>query len=141
MPIQGDAVLTNLREEIQEAVGMTNDLGFTFRFRRYEPGESHRAHLDQFEMAGRLLVATAILYLTDTERGGETSFPKALPKPVCIGPQMGRLSVWQNYRADGSVEHRALHESLPVEEGVKATVTYFVYRKIEECADVLAAIA
>lgn len=101
MPIQGDAVLAGISRRINRLVGMENDLATTFRFRRYVVGERHRAHLDQYEIGGRLLVATAILYLTDTEGGGETQFPNALPEAVGIVPRRGRLAVWFNYRRGG----------------------------------------
>ena len=117
MPIEGDAALAGIRRRIQRVVGMESDVASTFRFRRYAEGESHRAHLDQYEIEGRLLVATAMLYLTDTERGGETFFPHAQPGPVEIDPRLGRLAVWFNYRAGGQVERAALHSSKPVELG------------------------
>jgi hypothetical protein len=139
MPVKGDHVLERLMTKINRTVGMENDLAFTFRFRRYSEGESHRAHLDEYEMSGRALVATAILYLTDTECGGETHFPQAQPSPVGVHPRRGRLAVWFNHRADGSLEPAALHESLPVTKGVKATLGNFIYKKIGEFTDLRAA--
>ena len=132
MPVNGDHVLARLMDKIHRLVGMDNDGPCTFRFRRYAEGHSHPAHLDEYEIAGRCLVATAILYLTSTESGGETHFPHALPAPLRIAPRRGRLAVWFNYRADGSVDPAALHESLAVQSGVKATITNFIYRSIGE---------
>ena len=74
-------------------------------------------------------MASALVYLNDTESGGETDFPEAQPAPVRIAPRCGRLAVWFNYREDGSPEPAALHASLAVERGMKATVAYFVYRR------------
>jgi hypothetical protein len=135
MPVKGDRVLARLLSRIHRAVGMENDLAYSFRFRRYAPGESHPAHLDEYEMRGRLLVATAILYLTGTEGGGETYFPQAQPAPVSILPRRGRMAVWFNYRLDGAPEPTALHQALPVSKGVKATITNFIYRRFEEFKD------
>jgi hypothetical protein len=42
----------------------------------------------------------------------------------------GRLAVWFNYRPDGSVEPAALHKSLAVKGGAKATITNFIYKTI-----------
>jgi len=140
MPIRGDAILMRIACDIDSVVGMKNDLALTFRFRRYAEGESHRPHLDEYEISGRRLVATAILYLTDTESGGETHFPHAKPAPLRIAPRQGRLSVWFNCRADGSSEAAALHESLPVAKGVKSTITMFIYKKIEDYAAALKAV-
>jgi hypothetical protein len=133
MPINGDAVLERIREEIHRAVGFDNDLGYTFRYRRYSAGDSHPPHLDDYSMAGRSLIATAIIYLTDSS-GGETRFPHAVPAPIRIAPAAGRLAVWRTRRADGSIDDAALHESVPVIAGTKATITYFFYKKAAETA-------
>jgi len=135
MPIKGDSVLARLMARIHRVVGGENDLALSFRFRRYTQGTSHPPHLDQYEMSGRFLVATAILYLTDTENGGETHFPQAQPAPARITPRRGRLAVWYNYRPDGTVEPAALHESLAVTSGIKATITYFIYKRIGDYQD------
>lgn len=134
MPIADDALLIRIAGDIDRVVGMKNDLSLTFRFRHYAEGESHCAHLDEYEISGRRLVATAILYLTDTDSGGETHFPHAKPAPLRIEPLRGRLSVWFNCRANGSSEPASLHESLPVVEGAKSTITMFIYKKIEDYA-------
>lgn len=139
MPIRGDALLTQIASDIDRVVGMTNDLAITFRFRRYAAGESHCAHLDEYEMAVRRLVVTAILYLNNTEGGGETHFPHAKPAPLRIEPRQGRLSIWFNCRPDGSSEPASLHESLPVTKGTKSTITTFIYKKIEDYAAARAA--
>jgi hypothetical protein len=130
MPVNGDSELARVMSRIHRVVGGESDLAFTFRFRRYTQGTSHPPHRDEYELVGRRLVATAILYLTDTERGGETHFPQALPASVQINPRRGRLAVWFNYRPDGAVEPAALHESLAVSSGVKATITHFIYKRI-----------
>jgi hypothetical protein len=40
--------------------------------------------------------------------------------------------VWFNYRPDGKAEPAALHEALAVRSGVKATITNFIYKRIDE---------
>ena len=133
MPAVGDEVLVRVMKRIYRALGVESDLADSLRFRRYAEGESHPAHLDEYEIAGRSLVATAVLYLNDTGNGGETLFPNALPAPVRILPRRGRLAFWFNYRPGGSVEPAARHSSAAVERGVKATVAHFIYKKIGEC--------
>jgi hypothetical protein len=134
MPIGKDPLLRRIASDIHRALGMTNDLAYTFRFRSYATGESHPAHLDDYEILGKRLVATAILYLTNTESGGQTHFPHSQPRPVTIAPARGRLSIWFNCHADGNAEPASLHESLPVLRGEKATITTFVYKRIEDYA-------
>jgi hypothetical protein len=132
MPVKGDPVLVRLMSRLHRVVGVENDLASTFRFRRYSEGASHPPHRDEYEIEGRSLVATAILYLTDTQSGGETHFPQTQPAPVFILPRRGRLAVWFNYRADGSPDPAAWHESMAVKSGVKATITNFIYKRLTE---------
>ncbi len=89
MPVPGDACLEAYAARIHAAVGMTNDIGGSLRFRRYRIGESHPPHLDCYRIGESCLVATALLYLNDTEAGGETTFPRALPAPVAVRPAEG----------------------------------------------------
>ena len=110
------------------------EFGESFRFRRYAPGEYHPPHLDTYTFEGRTLILTALLYLTDTEAGGETHFPKARPAPVAVRPRRGRLALWFNHRPDGAVDPAALHEALPVRRGVKATVANFLYQTLDRRA-------
>ncbi len=74
------------------------------------------------------LVVTALLYLNDTEAGGETFFAKAQPSPVFIHPKRGRLAIWFNLLPSGRPDRAALHEALPVLRGEKRTVANFFYR-------------
>lgn len=128
MPIGGDETLRRLTGRIHRLTGMGNDGPQTLRFRRYSPGESHPLHSDAYEINGRSLVTTAILYLDEPQAGGETHFPFAEPAPIRVAPKRGRLAVWFSYRPDGSLDPAARHESLPVFSGEKATLTEFAYR-------------
>lgn len=133
MPVRGDPVLARIMSRISRAMGMDNALGYSFRFRRYAQGQGHPPHFDEYQVAGRALAATAILYLSDAG-GGETHFPHARPGPLKILPKRGRLALWLNLRADGSVDPAAVHESLAVTGGEKATITDFVYRPLGDNA-------
>lgn len=132
MPVN-DSVLTSLTERTYELVRMGNRCGATLRFRRYAPGEYHPLHLDTYKILDWTLIRTALLYLTDVADGGETHFPQAQPAPVSVKPKAGRLVMWFNHLADGSVDQRSIHESLPVKNGEKATLTNFVYQSLDRC--------
>jgi glutathione synthase/RimK-type ligase-like ATP-grasp enzyme len=132
MPIEGDVTLEALSRRVYETVGIENDYGDTFRFRRYAVGESHPLHLDNYRIGESNLLATALLYLTDTEEGGETHFPRAQPEPIMVKPRRGRLVVWFNHKSDGQADQASLHESLPVKRGEKATITMFIYRPLSD---------
>jgi hypothetical protein len=130
LPVEGDPVLEALVARMQRVLRMDNDAGGTLRFRRYAPGESHPPHIDEYVIGGSHLIATAMLYLTDTESGGETSFPRAQPEPVKIASHAGRLAIWFNHAPDGAVDQRSYHEALAVERGEKVTLSNFVYKPL-----------
>ena len=70
----------------------------------YEPNNVFRAHYDmyQIDMAkpfpyhDNQRSATLLAYLADTERGGETEFMLAEPRPVIIKPRAGVAVIWSN---------------------------------------------
>ncbi len=134
LPIAADPVLVRLSEQITEILGFRCVLvGDTFRFRRYSTGDFHPLHIDKYVIRGAHLVATAIVYLTDAEEGGETVFPDALPKPVAIKPKARRLAIWFNHEPNGDVDKRSLHRSDKLVAGDKANLAYFVYAPLD-CA-------
>lgn len=126
-PCDSHPLLKDMRKRIEEAVGLDNPLGAAFRFRRYLPGESHPPHVDDYEVGGLRLIATAMLYLTTAESGGETLFPNARPAPVAVRARAQRLAVWINLDSAGAADETSLHEAAAVVAGVKATLGYFFY--------------
>jgi prolyl 4-hydroxylase len=134
LPVPGDAVMEALAERLHEIVGMDNDAGETMRFRRYAAGESHPLHKDVWQIGDSHLIATALLYLTDVAVGGETAFPRAQPAPALVKPRRGRLAVWFNHKPDGEVDEAAIHEARVVEQGVKCTITSFIYKPLAYAA-------
>lgn len=140
LPVRSEPCLQALARRIHQVVGFDNDLGTTLRFRRYEVGEYHPPHSDSYTIDGSTLIATAMLYLTDTAAGGETVFPQALPVSVQIQPRKGRLVVWFSHERDGHPDPHAVHEALPVERGAKATLTSFIYQPLAYSKTELAAL-
>ena len=132
LPASTDPVLVALAGRIEAALGFSCTLvAPTFRFRRYARGDAHPPHRDEYTIDGARLVATAIVYLTDADDGGETFFPRAEPHPVSVVARRGRLALWFNHRPDGSVDAAALHQGNPLRAGEKATIAYFVYAPVE----------
>jgi hypothetical protein len=123
----GNRVLNAVSMRMEAAFGFANSRGGSMRFRRYYVGESHPLHYDNYEINGQYLIVTAMMWLTDTESGGETRFPHCTPTPIVLEPRAGRLAVWLNYCPDGSVDRAAMHEALPVIQGAKTTLTNFFY--------------
>jgi hypothetical protein len=133
-PVDGDPLLESLRHRIGDALRLTNRVDETMRFRRYEKDESHPLHNDSYVIADATLIATAMIYLADTEKGGETHFPAARPDPLLVRPRAGRLLAWFNHREDGARDELAVHEALPVVAGSKTTLTTFLYCALDDAA-------
>lgn len=128
LPVAADEVIAAVAEKMVAAVGLRGEVDHRLRFRRYAPGEYQPLHFDAYALGDRVLVATVMLCLTAPESGGETVFPAASPA-LRLAPRVGRLLTWRNVHADGSDDAAALHESLPVIAGTKATLTAFVYQR------------
>jgi hypothetical protein len=128
MPVGRDEVLNGIRARIAEVLGFGNDLGETFRFRRYVPGEGHPPHTDAYASNGSELIVTALICLVPPSRGGETTFPLAADGPLAVSHRRGRLVLWFNHTPDGQVDTLSTHEGALVEAGEKTTLTAFVYK-------------
>ncbi|MBK9258286.1 MAG: 2OG-Fe(II) oxygenase [Polyangiaceae bacterium] len=135
LPVEDDPVLEQLAERIEDALGFRCTLlQRTFRFRRYSVGDFHPPHVDSYAIAGAHLIATAIVYLTDAEVGGETYFPDARPVPVSITPKARRLAVWFNHEPNGELDRTSQHRSEKLVAGDKATIAYFVYAPLDHAS-------
>ena len=93
---------------------------------RYETGNEYRAHFDWFdpdlpgprkhlEHGGQRL-ATFVLYLSEVERGGGTSFPVM---GLNVQPKKGNAVFFINTDQRGVPDRRTLHAGMPVLKGVK----------------------
>ena len=61
-------------------------------------------------------IATLLMYMTDVEAGGATTFPSI---NVTLFPQKGSAAFWYNLYKDGKGDVRTLHEGCPVLAGNK----------------------
>lgn len=127
LPVDGDPLLEPLLHRISSCVGLPAPRGATMRMRRYEPGQGHPLHGDQYVINGARLAATALLCVEAPQGGGETFFPHAQPTPREVVPQAGRLAWWFNYRDDGSADFSAHHLARPVLAGAKTVLATFFY--------------
>lgn len=90
---------------------------------RYGPGQQYRPHLDILPNGDNQRMLTAILYLNDGYRGGETQFPLL---NVTIRPQAGDLLVFDNVDRTGATEPRSRHAGLPIVNGTKWIATRWI---------------
>jgi len=111
-------------------MGMKPRQGETLQGQRYAVGQQFKAHHDFFHVSesywqsekkrGGQRSWTAMIYLDEPGRGGETWFSTGGLK---VTPRTGMLLAWNNMDRRGDPNPAALHESLPVEAGIKNIVT------------------
>jgi prolyl 4-hydroxylase len=97
---------------------------------RYDSGNEYRPHYDWFNPAlpgprkhlerGGQRVATIIMYLSDVEQGGATSFPNV---GLQVQPKKGSAVFFANTDAYGTPDQKTLHAGEPVLKGVKFIAT------------------
>jgi prolyl 4-hydroxylase len=96
----------------------------------YSVGGEYRPHFDWFDpmtVGGRnhmhkggQRVATQILYLSDVEAGGATTFPKL---GLSLRPKKGAMLFFTNLTLEGEPDQMALHGGAPVVRGTKLIAT------------------
>ena len=97
---------------------------------QYEKGNEYRPHYDWFDAAlpgprkhlerGGQRVGTIVMYLSDVEAGGGTSFPNI---GVTVQPKKGSAVFFANTDAYRVPDQQTLHAGEPVEKGVKYIAT------------------
>lgn len=97
---------------------------------RYEKGNEYRPHHDWFDPAspgprkhlerGGQRVGTIVMYLSDVEQGGGTSFPNI---GLQVQPKKGSAVFFANTDAYRRPDQQTLHAGEPVEQGVKVIAT------------------
>ena len=112
------AVLTGVDESLFEEVQIL----------RYRPGEKYDAHYDAcFKCTGDggdlLRRQTCLVYLSDTEQGGETEFPNAKESVV---PETGKMVRWFNLKGK-RILPCSFHKSSPVQKGEKWAATLWIH--------------
>ena len=125
-----------LDARLTQQLGIDPIHGEPLQGQKYEVGNEFRDHTDYFEPGGRdyqLYCAaagqrtwTAMIYLNEPAAGGATRF-RRLDK--IIQPEVGKLVVWANKRADGEINPYTLHAGMKVRKGVKYVITKW-YREL-----------
>lgn len=130
-----DEVVQRLEQRIAEWTKLPVVNGEPFHVLHYQEGEQYVEHWDYFHDAvnvqnGGQRVATALLYLSEVDQGGETVFPNSVEKPteeqaaqlsacgkkgIAVKPRKGDCLLFWNLRPDGSSkELKSLHAGCPV---------------------------
>ena len=98
---------------------------------RYQKNEEYKHHLDAFgsdtKLSENQRLYTALVYLTEVEKGGETDFRELNIK---IKPKKGKIIVFQNCLNDNKTPHPdSIHAGLPVLEGEKYAFNLWFHEK------------
>lgn len=110
------ALKTNLPIDNQESpqiIRYTQGGEYKEHYDFFHPGESY--YQKQVVRGGQRL-KTCLIYLNDDFEGGETMFHV---NEIVVKPETGKLIIWDNVNADGSLNYDSLHSGLPVKSGVK----------------------
>lgn len=112
------------------------DHGEPLQLQKYQSGNEYRPHFDWFDpaLAGAAMhleksgqrLGTIILYLTDVDEGGATSFPSI---GLDVYPQKGGALFFCNTTPDGEPDQKTLHAGLPVVKGIKIVANKWLREK------------
>lgn len=125
-----DPFVADIDSRIAAYLGIDPAHGEPIQGQRYAPGQEFKAHTDYFEPNGPdfrkyCSVAgnrtwTAMIYLNEPEAGGATRFTRV---GKTIQPQTGKMLLWNNRRADGSLNPDSIHHGMKVRAGTKYIIT------------------
>lgn len=125
-----DPIIASIEQRIAELTMIPVEYGEGIQVLSYGIGAEYRPHFDYFDpklpgsaaclIRGGQRVATLIMYLANTEEGGETIFPVA---KVNVKPVKGNAVLFYNCTYDGKEDPLSLHGGAPVIKGEKWIAT------------------
>ena len=122
-PARESLVVQAINKRIAYATNTSTSSGEPLTVLRYRPGQQYKAHLDTLPHTSNQRTKTAILYLNEGFRGGETIFPSL---GISITPEAGRLLIFSNVDDNGSPDPLSRHAGLPVHKGTKWIATRWI---------------
>lgn len=122
-PISETLVIQALNRRIAAASRTDWRQGEALTVLRYEPGQQFRPHLDAIAGARNQRARTVLVYLNDGFEGGGTSFAAS---GLVLRPKAGDAIIFDNVRADGSVDQQAQHAGEVVTRGTKWLATRWI---------------
>eukprot|EP00884_Botryococcus_braunii_P014160 jgi/Botrbrau1/22745/Bobra.0132s0078.1 len=142
-----DPVIQSIEERIALVTHIPESHGEGMQVLQYSAGQQYEAHHDFFfdkvnsaPEAGGQRVATILMYLSSVEEGGETMFPKGLPKAQGPGwsecAQQGfsvkavkrNALLFYDMDNDGQLDFSSLHAGCPPIKGVKWSATKWLHQ-------------
>jgi prolyl 4-hydroxylase len=129
-------LVARIEARLEALTGWPAERGEGLQVLRYEKGNEYRPHFDWFDTSlpgprkhlerGGQRLATIIMYLSDVEQGGGTSFPKA---GLQVQPKKGSAVFFLNTNEYGEPDQLSLHAGEPVERGVKVVATKWLRQR------------
>ncbi|CAD7698175.1 unnamed protein product [Ostreobium quekettii] len=146
-----DKVVTDIMRRLSEWTHLPMINQEDVQILRYADGQTYRPHMDvlaEDDEDGRRQ-ATALIYLSDVEAGGETAFPKtrnhnwvdpgkvermenvsACAKGhIATRARKGDALLFFSLKPDGKQDFMAEHTGCPVESGTKWTATFWIHEE------------
>lgn len=141
-----EGVLAWVEERIAAATLLPAGYGEAFNVLRYEDNQHYDSHYDTFDPKDfgpqpSQRIATVLLYLSEVEEGGETSFLRegrdngekvisdwrACDDSVFkYKPRMGDAVLFWATKPNGVIDPHALHGGCPVKKGIKWVATKWI---------------
>lgn len=123
----------NLR--ICEFMQIDDSFSEPMQMQKYLVGQEFKRHTDYFKIGFDYednaktqgnRTWTFMIYLNNTEKGGETKFYNI---NRCFTPKVGQVIFWNNLNLDGTCNMNTLHAGLPIIEGTKYIITKWFREK------------
>nr|XP_043633448.1 probable prolyl 4-hydroxylase 10 [Erigeron canadensis] len=146
-----DETIRAIEKKIADFTFLPVENGEGLQVIHYEVGDKYPLHndlyLDDYQTGKRgKRMATVLMYLSDTEDGGETAFPSAMGKyddvhrwafeysecnksVLYAKPKMGDALLLWNVKPDGTSEYSSEYAECPVIKGNKWTATKWIRSK------------
>ena len=123
-------IVSRIEQRLCHLMGVDKRYGETLQGQRYAVGQQFKPHHDYFftnqayweneRTSGGQRSWTAMIYLNEPEKGGETNFGKV---GMCVTPRTAMLVLWNNMDEVGAPNDLTQHEGMAVEAGTKYIVT------------------
>lgn len=143
-----DKIIRNIEKRIADFTFIPVEHGEGLQILHYEVGQKYEPHYDYFldefnTKNGGQRIATVLMYLSDVEEGGETTFPAATgnissvpwwnelsecgKKGLSVKPRMGDALLFWSMRPDATLDPSSLHGGCPVISGNKWSSTKWMH--------------
>lgn len=125
-----DIFIQYIVDKVSSTIKFPSENAEPLEFVRYYKNQEFKHHFDAFKqpyLSKNQRILTALVYLNNVEKGGETEFKNINLK---IKPNKGKLLVFQNCLEDNQTIHpNSYHAGLPVLKGEKFAFNLWYHNK------------